>query len=65
VEEKDSLIFAKAYEGASSELVLLRDGRFFNRTRYSLIEFDRDEDGKVSKMIWTNNDGNSFKGNKE
>jgi CubicO group peptidase (beta-lactamase class C family) len=65
VEEIDGYIQARANEGGSSELVLLKDGRFFNRTLYSYIDFVRDKDGKVNKMIWTNNDGNSFEGTKE
>ena len=64
VEEIDGYIQVRANEGGSSELVLLKDGRFFNRTLYSYIEFVKDVDGKVSKMIWTNNDGNTFEGSK-
>ena len=65
VEEIDGFIQARANEGGSSELVLLTDGRFFNRTLYSYIEFVKNADGKVSKMLWTNNEGNTFEGSKE
>ena len=65
VEEIDSFIQARANEGGSSELVLLKDGKFFNRTLYSYIDFVENENGEVTKMIWTNNDGNSFEGTKE
>lgn len=65
VEFLDGNLQARANEGAYSELVPLQDGRFFNRTLYSYIEFNKDEQGSISKMIWTNNDGNSFEGLKE
>ena len=56
---------ARANEGGSSELVLLKDGRYFNRTLYAHIQFVRDEDGQITKMLWINNDGNQFQGTKE
>ena len=65
VEEIEGSIQARANEGAYSELVLLEDKRFFNRTLYSYIEFIDDDQGKTVKMVWTNNDGNSFEGLKE
>lgn len=65
VEEIEGSIQARANEGAYSELIQLEDQRFFSRTLYSYIEFVADEEGKISKMIWTNNDGNSFEGIKK
>lgn len=65
IEQSDDILLSRANEGGSSELVLLEDGRFFNRTLYSYIEFVDNIDGEASKMIWTNNDGNSFEGQKE
>ena len=65
IDYTDNRIMAKANEGAYSELVPLTDDRFFNRTLYSFITFERNESGSVVKMIWTNNDGNSFEGKKE
>lgn len=55
----------RANEGGYSELVLLQDGRYFNRTLYAYIEFLKNENGKVWKMNWTNNNENSFEGLKE
>ena len=55
---------ARANEGGSSELVLLKNGRYFSRTLYAHIEFVRDAD-QITKMIWINNDGNQFEGIKE
>ncbi len=65
IEQLDDILQARANEGGSSELILLEDGRFFNRTLYAYIEFVKNEDGEVTGMIWTNNDGNSFEGPKE
>jgi hypothetical protein len=65
VEFREGSIQARANEGGYSELVYLEDGRYFSRTLYSYIEFASNEEGLISKMIWTNNDGNSFEGSKE
>lgn len=65
VEEKDGSIQARANQGGYSELILLEDGRFFSRTLYAYIEFKADDKKSISKMVWTNNDGNSFEGVKE
>jgi hypothetical protein len=65
VEEIEDSIQARANEGGYSELILLEDRRFFSRTLYSYIEFKEDDKGKTVKMVWTNNDGNSFEGFKE
>ena len=65
VEEIEGSIQARANEGGYSELILLEDKRFFSRTLYSYIEFKEDDQGKTNKMVWTNNDGNSFEGLKE
>ncbi|MBT8266648.1 MAG: beta-lactamase family protein [Bacteroidia bacterium] len=65
IENIEGKIQARANEGGYSELVLLKDGRFFSRTLYSYIEFKTDDKGAISKMVWTNNDGNSFDGLKK
>ncbi len=65
VEEREGSIQARANEGGYSQLIHLQDKRYFSRTLYSYIEFAKDENGMVQKMIWTNNDGNSFEGTKE
>ncbi len=65
IEFLDGVIQARANEGAYSELVRLKDGKYFNRTLYSYIDFIQAEDGLISNMVWTNNDGNSFEGEKE
>lgn len=65
VEEIEGSIQARANEGGYSELILLEDRRFFSRTLYSYIEFKENDQGKTVKMVWTNNDGNSFEGLKE
>ena len=65
IERINQSIQARANEGGYSELVLLKDGRYFNRTLYSYIEFVADEHGDIIKMVWINNDGNSFEGQKE
>lgn len=62
VEMLRGTIQARANQGGYSELVLLEDGRFFSRTLYAYIEFKANEEGEITKMIWTNNDGNSFEG---
>ncbi len=61
----DDSLQARANEGGYSELIPLEDGRFFNRTLYSYIDFQKNEKGVISKMLWINNDGNSFEGLKE
>ncbi|MBT8290916.1 MAG: hypothetical protein KJO93_08765, partial [Muriicola sp.] len=58
-------IQARANEGGYSELVPLEDGRFFSRTLYAYIDFKKDESGSIDKMLWINNDGNTFEGIKE
>ena len=65
VEEIEGVIQARANEGGYSELILLQDKRYFSRTLYAYIEFIKDDQGKINKMRWTNNDGNSFDGLKE
>ncbi|MEH0158739.1 serine hydrolase domain-containing protein [Limibacter armeniacum] len=65
VEYVGGLIKARANEGGYSELVPLQDGRFFSRTLYAFIDFVADDNGRVEKMIWTNNDGNVFEGIKK
>jgi CubicO group peptidase (beta-lactamase class C family) len=62
VEIKDGSIHARANEGGYSELVPLADNRYFSRTLYSYITFVRNEELKIEKMLWTNNDGNTFEG---
>jgi CubicO group peptidase (beta-lactamase class C family) len=61
----DGRLQARANQGAYSELVPLQDGRFFNRTLYAYIKFDEDKNGAITKMIWENNDGNTFDGIKK
>ena len=56
---------ARANEGGSSELVLLQDGSYFNRTLYAYIRFIKDEKDQITKMLWINNDGNQFEGTRE
>ena len=65
VERIEGIIQARANEGGSSELLLLADGRYFNRTLYSYIEFKKDASGSIQSMTWTDNNGNSFEGQKE
>ncbi len=65
VEIIDGRIQARANEGGYSELIPLQDGRFFSRTLYAYITFVENENTSIHKMIWTNNDGNSFDGLKE
>ena len=55
---------ARANQGESSEMVLLSDGNYFSRVLYATINFEKNENGKIDKMIWVNNDGNSFNGSK-
>lgn len=56
-------MLARANQGESSEMVLLSDGNYFNRVLYAYINFEKNETGKI-KMIWVNNDGNSFTGSR-
>jgi CubicO group peptidase (beta-lactamase class C family) len=65
IEDIEGSIQARANEGGYSELVLLEDKRFFSRTLYSYIAFKEDDQGNTVKMVWTNNDGNSFEGLKD
>ena len=65
VTKDEGRYLARANEGGSSELVLLEDGRYFSRTLYAHIQFVRDEAGRITKMLWINNDGNQFEGLKE
>ncbi|GGD51542.1 serine hydrolase domain-containing protein [Muriicola marianensis] len=65
IEYFDDSLQARANEGGYSELIPLADGRFFSRTLYSYIDFLKDDEGDVSKMLWINNDGNSFEGVKD
>ena len=65
IELIDGRIQARANEGAYSELIRLEDQRFFSRTLYSYIKFMEDDSGSITKMVWTNNDGNTFEGVKE
>ncbi|MBT8237561.1 MAG: beta-lactamase family protein [Croceitalea sp.] len=65
VELFDGVVQARANEGGYSELVPLEDGRFFSRMLYSYIDFKADTNGSISKMLWTNNNGNTFEGLKD
>lgn len=65
VEMRDGRYQARANEGGYSELVLLQDGSYFNRTLYAHIRFLRDDKDQINKMLWSNNDGNQFEGIKE
>lgn len=65
VEDIGGSIQARANEGAYSELIPLKDQRFFSRTLYAYIRFVPDAEGRIHKMLWTNNDGNTFEGMKE
>ena len=62
---KDDRYVARANEGSSSEMVLLQDGSYFNRTLYASIRFERNDSDQITKMIWINNDGRQFEGLKE
>ena len=61
----DDRYMARANEGGSSELVLLQDGNYFNRTLYAIIRFIKNENDQITKMLWINNDGNQFEGTRE
>lgn len=65
VEEIDGRLQARANEGGYSELILLDNQSFFSRLLYAFITFASNDDGVITSMIWTNNDGNSFTGSKE
>ncbi|QBA65217.1 serine hydrolase domain-containing protein [Muriicola soli] len=65
VELIDGSVQARANEGGYSQLVPLEDGRFFSRTLYAYIDFKKDPSGTIDKMLWINNDGNTFEGIKE
>ncbi|NNE98407.1 MAG: beta-lactamase family protein [Pyrinomonadaceae bacterium] len=60
----DGVLKARANEGSYSELVPLETGLYFSRTLYSSIDFEFDESKKPTRMIWVNNDGNRFEGEK-
>ncbi len=60
----DGILKARANEGSYSELVPMKNGRYFSRTLYSVIDFEYDENKKPVKMIWINNNGNRFEGEK-
>lgn len=62
IEKIDGLVKARANEGGYSELVPLKNGKYFSRMLYSFIEFKTDGKGRSEKMIWINNDGNQFEG---
>ena len=64
VETSDGVLRARANQGSYSELVPLEDGRYFSRVLYSYIDFERGDDGTVTKLIWVNNDGNKFVGSR-
>ncbi|MDX1700950.1 MAG: serine hydrolase domain-containing protein, partial [Melioribacteraceae bacterium] len=65
VEFMDGRLQARANQGSYSELVPLIDGRYFNRTLYAYINFIEDDTGVIKKMIWENNEGNTFEGMKK
>ena len=65
VSQNEGRYMARANEGGSSELVLLEDGRYFSRTLYAHIQFKRDDEDRITTMLWINNDGNQFEGTKE
>ncbi|NET31924.1 MAG: beta-lactamase family protein [Cyanothece sp. SIO1E1] len=65
IEKIDGLIKARANEGSYSELIPMVDGKFFSRMLYSVVEFKSDKDNQIVKMIWIDNDGNTFEGNKQ
>ena len=65
VEFIEGRLQARANQGSYSELVPLKDGRYFNRTLYAYIKFEEDKNGTITKMIWENNDENFFEGIKK
>ena len=62
IENENGLLTARANEGSSSEIIPLSDGRFFNRTLYSFLEFEAYHGLPNGKLLWINNDGNAFEG---
>ncbi|MEM8887466.1 MAG: serine hydrolase domain-containing protein [Bacteroidota bacterium] len=65
VDEIDGQLHARANEGAYTELVPVEGEKYFSRTLYAFIKFEANEKGAVDKLLWINNDGNSFAGEKE
>ena len=65
VEMINGRLQARANEGSYSELIPLQSGKFFNRTLFATIKFSEDDSGIIKKMIWTNNEGNSFEGSRQ
>ncbi len=57
-------ILARANQGESAEMILLSDGSYMCRVLYAYISFEKNEHGKINKITWVNNDGNSFTGSK-
>lgn len=50
-------LMARANAGGWSELVPLRDGTWFSRMLYARVRFEKDENGKVQRLLWGNGDG--------
>ncbi|PWJ43731.1 serine hydrolase domain-containing protein [Sediminitomix flava] len=61
IEKINGVLKARANEGAYCELVPLENTKFFSRTLYATVEFVSVE-GEGMKMMWTNNDGDTFEG---
>lgn len=64
IEDLNGILKARANEGSYSELIPLNDGRYFIRMLYAYLEFEFDAKGKPVKLVWFNNDGNRFVGQK-
>ena len=52
IREENGRLLARANEGGASELVPLRDGRWFSRMLYTEVCFGRNEADTVDRLIW-------------
>jgi len=65
VELREGTLQARANQGGYAELIPLEDGRFFTRTLYAYMRFTEDEQGRIIRLEWMNNDGHSFAGQRK
>lgn len=65
IDEIDGQLHARANEGAYTELVPVEGGKYFSRTLYAFIKFEKGEQDSINKILWINNDGRSFEGKRE
>ena len=50
-------LLARANQGGESELIPLQDGRWVSRMLYTIVDFERNDEGAVDRLVWGGGEG--------